>query len=101
MSNLGTRNNLLLTKIESTPGTFETMAATADAIAVEGLNPPTPNAITIPDNSAQASLDGLGTEVGGGAGKELGLGDDLGVHLEPDDHLPIAAFTLDQVSHGA
>ncbi|HCI46865.1 MAG TPA: hypothetical protein DFI00_06195 [Rhodospirillaceae bacterium] len=65
MSNLGTRNNLLLTKIESTPGTFETMAATADAIAVEGLNPPTPNAITIPDNSAQASLDGLGTEVGG------------------------------------
>ena len=38
---------------------------------------------------------GLGAEGCGGAGKELGLRDDLGVDLQPDDHFPAACPPFD------
>ena len=39
---------------------------------------------------------GRGAEGGGGAGEQLGLAGHLGMHLEPDDHLPITGLALYQ-----
>ena len=44
---------------------------------------------------------GLAAELGGGGGEQLGLGGDLGVHLQADHHLPVAARTPDQVGGAA
>ena len=41
----------------------------------------------------------LGAEVGGGTGEQLRLGDDLGVHFEPDHHFPVAGVAVDQIGH--
>ena len=38
-------------------------------------------------------------EVGRRAGKELGLGNNLAVDLQPDHHFPIARFALDRIGH--
>ncbi len=40
---------------------------------------------------------GLGAELGGSAGEQLGARSDLRVHLEADDDLPLASGALDQV----
>ena len=39
---------------------------------------------------------GLAPEGRGRTGEQLGVGDDLGVHLEPDHHLPLARLALHQ-----
>ena len=44
---------------------------------------------------------GLAAELGGGAGEQLGLGGDLGVHLQADHHLPVASRPFDQVGGAA
>src|SRR6476646_12045462 len=40
---------------------------------------------------------GRAAEFGRGAGKQLGLGGDLRVHLEPDDGLPVAARAFEEI----
>ena len=41
---------------------------------------------------------GLGAEVGGGAGKQLGLGDHLGVDLEAHHHLPVLGLATNSIA---
>ena len=43
---------------------------------------------------------GLAAELGGGAREQLGLGGDLGMHLQADDDFPVAGGTLDEVLGG-